>query len=143
MPINQKYAQLANSASPDAKETFPAIDLSKVGDKFIGKVTYVGDFFEKDNTKFYTPPVMDSTGVELVAAKGKKTITTQKVILESPAGEKKAFYLNKDGHWSALFIALEAVEQSDIPLNWMMGIKRIESDTNAHKFEIRFVPPTA
>lgn len=143
MPINPKYAQLANSASPDAKENFPAIDLKNVGDKFIGKVTYLGDFFEKDNTKFYTPPVMDSTGVELVAAKGKKTITTRKVVIEFPDGEKKAFYLNKDGHWSALFIALEAVEQFDIPLGWTMGGKRIESDTNAHKFEFRFVPPAA
>lgn len=140
MAINPRYAQLAVNKGQDEKN-IPVFSWANVGDEVKGTFTFIGDFFEKDNAKFYTPEkiLFDENGNKVVQpAKGQPTVTTQKVIVEKPDGEKVAIYFQKKGHWDAIFSGLNTAGLEDIAVGMKFRGVRLENDDKAHVFDFAF-----
>lgn len=138
MPINPLYAKAAAEESGVGREVFPAVKFETIGDKVIGKVAYVGDPWDAPN-KFY----------EDGEPEYKRTVLTQKVVIEKADGTKVSLYLNKKKMFAAIFTALEAANQSDIPVGWTLGFKftGYEKPKNgkgspAMTYEARLIKPT-
>lgn len=140
MAINPKYAQLAANRGEDEKN-LPVFSWGTVGSEIKGTITYVGDFFEKDNSKFYTPEktLFDENGNKVVQpAKGTPTVTTQKVIIQKPDGEKVAIYFQKKGQWDAIFKGLEAAGLDDLAVGVKFRGVRVDDNDKAHAFDFAF-----
>jgi hypothetical protein len=119
------------------REKYPSVKFDSIGDKVVGKVLHVGETFDRPN-KFYNSEEPGS----------KPTILTQKIVIEQSNGEKVALYLSKTKQYAAIGLALEAVEQSDIPLGWTLGFKFTGYEkpkgggSPATTWEARLIPPT-
>jgi hypothetical protein len=150
LAVNPRYAALVKETSGGTAGTdernLPIWNWGKVGDVLIGTITFVGDFFEADNSKFYTPEehLFDAEGNKVFKpAKGMPTITKQKIIVETKDNGKFAVYFSKKGHWSAIDAGLMVADIADLMPGIRFRGERMENDDKAHVFDFKFKPAQA
>ena len=136
MPINPKYAELANSGGGSSIDKYDSVRFENVGDGVVGVILDFTDPYTMPN-KFYQEGQSED----------KKTVTQVKVNLETKDGPRSLF-IQKKGQFQALAEALIEADLSDFIVGHTFGMKWTglgkanAHGSRPHMFEAKFVKPS-